>query len=120
MCRAKLSTLSRTLTASMLAAGVTLGAPRADAAVDPFIGEIMFVGFQFCPNGWLPADGRTMNISANTALFSLLGTTYGGDGKTTFELPDLRGQIVDPGKGPDRKRRIVACMAVEGVYPSRP
>jgi microcystin-dependent protein len=120
MCRAKLSTLGRTLTASMLAAGVTLGAPRADAAVDPFLGEIMFVGFRFCPNGWLPADGRALNISANAALFSLLGTEYGGDGVTTFELPDLRGQIVDPGKGPDPKRKIIACIAVNGVYPSRP
>ena len=61
-----------------------------------------------------------MSISANTALFSLVGTLYGGDGKTTFELPDLRGQIIDPGKGPDRKRKITACIAVEGVYPSRP
>lgn len=120
MYTAKLSTLSLTLTASMLAAWLTLGAPRADAAADPFIGEIMFVGFQFCPNGWLPADGRSMDISTNTALFSLLGTTYGGDGKTTFELPDLRGQLVDPGKGPDRKRKILPCIAVQGIYPSRP
>jgi hypothetical protein len=112
-------TLSRILAASMLALGVTLGAPRADAAVDPFVGEIMFVGFQYCPKGWLPADGREMNISANTALFSLLGTTYGGDGRTTFDLPDLRGQIVDPGKGPDRKVRIIACIAVVGFYPPR-
>lgn len=120
MRRTKLSTLSLTLTASMLAAGVTLGAPRADAAIQPYLGEIMFVPFEFCPLGWLPADGRSMSISANTALFSLLGTLYGGDGQTTFELPDLRGQIIDPGKGPDRKRKITACVAVEGVYPSRP
>jgi microcystin-dependent protein len=120
MCRATWSTLSRTLTASLLAAGVTLGAPRADAGVEPYFGEIMFVPFEFCPKGWLPADGRSMNISANTALFSLLGTTYGGDGRTTFELPDLRGQIVDPGRGPDRKRKITACIAVQGVYPSGP
>ena len=120
MCKAKLSTLSRILTASMLAAGVTLGASRADAATEPFLGEIMFVGFDFCPIGWLPADGRSLNISPNTALFSLLGVTYGGDGITTFQLPDLRGQIVDPGKGPDRRHKITACIAVNGIYPSRP
>jgi microcystin-dependent protein len=104
----------------MLASAVTLGAPRADAATDPYIGEIMFVGFRYCPPRWLEADGREMNISSNVALFSLLGTTYGGDGVTTFDLPDLRGQIVDPGKGPDKKVKLIACIAVEGVYPSRP
>ncbi len=116
MHRPKVSTLA----AFMLASGVMLGASRADAGPQPYVGEIMFVGFQFCPQGWLPADGRALNISQNVALFSLLGTTYGGDGITTFELPDLRGQIMDPGKGPDRKRKITACIAVEGIYPSKP
>jgi microcystin-dependent protein len=116
----KLSMGRAIVTAFILASGVMLGAPRADAGDSPYLGEIMFVGFDFCPNGTLPADGRALDIQANTALFSLLGTTYGGDGRTTFELPDLRGQIVDPGKGPDRRHKIQPCIAVFGIYPQRP
>jgi microcystin-dependent protein len=99
---------------------MTLGAPRADAGTDAYIGEIMFVGFRYCPPRWLEADGREMTISSNVALFSLLGTVYGGNGVTTFDLPDLRGQIVDPGKGPDKKVKLIACINVEGNYPPRP
>lgn len=67
---------------------------------DPFVGEIIAVPFNFVPRGWLPCDGRLMPLSQNTALFSLLGTYYGGDGKNTFALPDLRGRvIVGPGQG---------------------
>src|SRR5687768_794951 len=58
---------------------------------DPFVAEIRMFGFNFAPRGWAFCDGQLMPISQNTALFSLLGTTYGGDGKTTFALPDLRG-----------------------------
>lgn len=58
---------------------------------DPFIAEIRIFGFNFAPKGWATCDGQLMAISQNTALFSLLGTTYGGDGKTTFALPDLAG-----------------------------
>ncbi len=59
----------------------------------PFIGEIKMVGFTFAPVGWANCDGQLLAISQNTALFSLLGTTYGGDGRTTFGLPDLRGRV---------------------------
>jgi microcystin-dependent protein len=70
------------------------------SAQEPFIGEIRFVGFNFAPQGWLPCDGRLMSISQNTALFSLLLTTFGGDGKTTFALPDMRGRVpVGTGQG---------------------
>lgn len=70
-------------------------------ALDPFIGETIAVGFNFCPRGWAPADGGLLQIAQNQALFSLLGTTYGGDGQTTFALPDLRGRaIVHQGQGP--------------------
>jgi microcystin-dependent protein len=58
----------------------------------PFIGEIKLVGFNFAPVGYAMCAGQLMAISQNTALFSLLGTTYGGDGITTFALPDLRGR----------------------------
>jgi microcystin-dependent protein len=60
--------------------------------MEPFIGQIMMVGFNFAPRGWATCDGQTLPINQNTALFSLLGTTYGGDGRTTFRLPDLRGR----------------------------
>lgn len=68
---------------------------------DPFIGEIRPVGFNFAPRGWAMCNGQLISISQNTALFSLLGTIYGGDGRTTFALPDLRGRTsVHQGRGP--------------------
>lgn len=67
----------------------------------PFIGEIRMFGFNFPPFGWHVCDGSVMSISQNNALFALLGTTYGGDGVTTFGLPDLRGRIpIHQGSGP--------------------
>lgn len=59
----------------------------------PFIGEIRMAGFNFAPAGWAFCDGALLPIAENDALFSLIGTTYGGDGQTTFALPDLRGRI---------------------------
>jgi microcystin-dependent protein len=71
------------------------------SGIEPFIGEIMMVGFGFAPRGWALCDGQMLPIAQNTALFSLLGTTYGGDGRTTFALPDLRGRVpVHVGSGP--------------------
>lgn len=60
--------------------------------MDPFLGEIRAFAFGRIPNGWLPCDGRQLQIQPNVALFALLGPRYGGDGKTTFNLPDLRGR----------------------------
>ena len=59
---------------------------------EPFIGQIQPFGFNFAPRGWTKCDGQLLPIAQHTALFSLLGTTYGGDGRTTFGLPDLRGR----------------------------
>jgi microcystin-dependent protein len=68
---------------------------------DPFVAEIRMFGFNFAPKGWAFCDGQLMPISQNTALFSLLGTTYGGDGKSNFGLPDLQGAApMQPGQGP--------------------
>src|SRR3546814_20493446 len=68
---------------------------------EPFIGEIQLFGFNFAPRGWAYCNGALMAISQNTALFSLLGTQYGGDGKTTFGLPDFGGRSAcDTGQGP--------------------
>src|SRR5215208_4798320 len=67
---------------------------------DPFVAEIRIFPFNFPPKGWAFCDGQLMPISQNTALFSLLGTTYGGDGKSTFALPDLQGSApLQPGQG---------------------
>jgi microcystin-dependent protein len=60
--------------------------------VDPFVGEIRIFGFNFAPTGWATCDGQLLPISQNTALFSLIGTIYGGDGKSTFALPNLQGR----------------------------
>lgn len=59
---------------------------------NPFVGEIRMVGFNFAPVNWAFCNGQTMSITQNTTLFSLIGTTYGGDGETTFNLPDLQGR----------------------------
>ena len=59
---------------------------------EPFLAEIKIIGFNFAPQGWALCDGQTLPINQNQAVFSLLGTTYGGDGLTTFALPDLRGR----------------------------
>jgi microcystin-dependent protein len=68
---------------------------------DPFVAEIRILGCNFAPKGWAFCNGQLMPISQNTALFSLVGTVYGGDGKATFGLPDLQGRApMHPGQGP--------------------
>src|SRR5260370_1263480 len=69
--------------------------------MDPFVGEIRQFGFNFAPTGWAMCNGQLLPISQNTALFSILGTTYGGDGKSTFALPNLQGCVpMGAGAGP--------------------
>jgi Microcystin-dependent protein len=69
--------------------------------MDPFVAEIRIFPFNFPPKGWAWCNGQLLPLSQNTALFSLLGTTYGGDGKSTFALPDLEGcAVMHPGQGP--------------------
>src|ERR1700730_14322610 len=68
--------------------------PRASAqASQPYVGEIVIVAFNFAPNGWASCNGQLLSISENETLFQLIGTTYGGDGQSTFALPDLRGRL---------------------------
>ena len=68
---------------------------------EPFIGEIRMFGGNFAPAGWAFCNGATMPISENDALFNLIGTTYGGDGQETFDLPDLQGRVpIHQGQGP--------------------
>lgn len=80
--------------------------------MEPFIGQIIMVGFNYAPRGWAMCDGRLLPISQNQALFSLLGTMYGGDGRTTFALPDLRGRsAIGMGQGPGLSQRVQGEMS---------
>ena len=75
---------------------------------DPFVAEIRIFPFNFAPKGWAWCDGQLMPLSQNTALFSLLGTTYGGNGKSNFALPDLQGRApMHPGDGPGLSRHVL-------------
>lgn len=70
-------------------------------STEPFIGEIKIFGFNFAPQSYMTCQGQILSIAQNTALFSLLGTTYGGNGQTTFALPDLQGRVpIGQGTGP--------------------
>jgi microcystin-dependent protein len=133
-----------------LAIGVSAsfaGTAPAAAQSEPFIGQIMMTGATFCPRDWADLEGQLLPIAPNTALFSLLGTTYGGDGRTNFGLPDMRGRAaLGVGAGPGlrqaqqgaqggntpvrtaRQRATSAttptlvvryCIALQGRYPSR-
>lgn len=84
---------------------------------EPFVGEIRMFAGTFAPRGWALCDGQLLAISSNDALFSLLGTIYGGDGRTTFGLPDLRGRLpIHAGSGPGLSpRRLGATLGVESV-----
>lgn len=84
---------------------------------EPFVGEIRMFAGNFAPRGWAFCDGQLLAVSQNDALFSLLGTIYGGDGRTTFGLPDLRGRIpIHSGHGPGlSERRLGAKGGAEKV-----
>ena len=111
----------------------------------PYVGEIRIFGGNFAPAGWMFCEGQLLPISENETLFNLIGTTYGGDGRTTFCLPDLRGRVpsgvnagddyfylgvngvpvpVDPSQtgGPNITPYLALnfIIAVEGTYPARP
>lgn len=87
------------ITAALALLAATPG--DATAAYEPFVGEISYVGFNFAPVGWYQCDGQLLPISQYSALFSLLGTTYGGNGVTNFALPDMRGKVpVHQGQSP--------------------
>ena len=83
---------------------------------DCYVAEIRVFGFNFPPRGWAACDGQLLPISQNTALFSLLGTTYGGDGRSTFGLPDLRGRFpVQAGQGPGLSDRSLGELGGEAA-----
>jgi microcystin-dependent protein len=90
-----------TFAIASLSALAGLHAMPVAAQADPFIGQVMCAGFNFAPRGWAEMNGQLLPIASNTALFSLLGTQYGGNGVTTFALPDMRGRaLLHAGAGP--------------------
>lgn len=81
-------------------------------STEPFIGEIKILGFNFAPQSYQLCSGQIMSIAQNTALFSLLGTTYGGNGQTTFALPDLRGRMpIGQGQGPGLPNYVMGQLS---------
>jgi microcystin-dependent protein len=78
----------------------------------PFLGQIQLFAFPFAPMGWAECAGQSLNVNQNAALYSLIGNLYGGNGSTTFNLPNLRGAEPVP--------NMKYYIAVEGLYPQRP
>jgi microcystin-dependent protein len=94
--------------------------------MDPFVGEICKYPYSFAPKGWAYCHGQVMSIISNQALFSLLGTTFGGDGRTTFKLPDLRPKDANGnpiqlrvGEIHEGKVYIESFISLQGLYPPR-
>lgn len=79
--------------------------------MEPFLGQIQLLPYTFAPRGWSICEGQLLSIAENSALFSLLGTNFGGDGRTTFALPDLRDKEPNP--------NVRYYIAMQGIYPSR-
>lgn len=99
------------------AAAMMVSTVEAPARDTPFIGEVETFPYTFCPVGWLRADGSLLQISQYDVLFSLIGTTYGGDGQSTFALPRIASS-----SGPSSQASATGyavCIAVDGLYPSR-
>jgi microcystin-dependent protein len=90
-----------------------VNARSALAGANPFVGEVETFAFDFCPVGWATLNGQLLPINQNTALFSLLGTTYGGDGITTFALPTAKPIFTATGAV------LLQCIALQGIFPSR-
>jgi microcystin-dependent protein len=93
---------------------MSLSASPCAAGIDQFLGEIDTFAFNFCPTGWAALNGQILQISQNAALFALLGTTYGGDGITTFALPKGKPVFTLTPGAP-----VIQCIALQGVFPSR-
>lgn len=95
--------------AAVAATALTAATPKkAEAGADPYLGEVMIYPYTFCPRGWTEANGQLLSVSQYTALFSLYGTNFGGDGRTTFGLPDLRGRVpMHLGTGPGLSPRTI-------------
>lgn len=99
--RSGVSALKGATMAMVAVAGLALPQEAKACSADPYIGAVCFMAANFCPRGYAVADGTTLDIASYNALFSLLGTYFGGDGRSTFKRPDLRGRVaVGSGQGP--------------------
>lgn len=107
----------RKLLLGLMSVGAIWGAQsqQAHAQMEPFIGQVMLFSGSFCPRGWAPAEGQLLQIRENTALFSIIENTYGGDGRTTFALPYAK-----PVTTLRQGAVFTTCIALWGVYPPRP
>jgi microcystin-dependent protein len=105
--------LKLTLMAASAAVRLSLGfGAAAVAETDPFIGEIRPVGMTWCPRSWAPLNGQLLAISSNQALFSLIGCQYGGDCRTSFALPEMRGRtMIGWGQGPGQPNYPIAARS---------
>ena len=111
--------LTTMILSCILATTLATSSARAD---EPSLGDIKLTGVGFSERGWVHCEGQTLQISENTALFSLLGTTYGGDGRSTFKLPDLRKAEAALRKAAGIKEdsnHLRYMIAVVGLFPSR-
>jgi microcystin-dependent protein len=99
------------LLAVILVGGTAVSPKQAQAADMPYLGEITMYPYTFAPRGWLKCEGQILSIQQNAALFSLLGTNFGGDGRTTFALPDLRGASPIP--------NVDYYISTQGAFPPR-
>lgn len=106
--RGLLATLTMTLLAAM----------PGNAHADAFVGDFGVFAFDYCPYGWTPANGAVLSIQQNQALYSLLGTRYGGNGTTIFALPKMSAVTAAHGSVP--ARQLTVCIALSGVFPPRP
>jgi microcystin-dependent protein len=104
--------------AAVALGGTALTRGRAEAsAIDPYLGEIMLFAGSYAPRGWAPCNGQLLPINQNQGLFSLLGTYYGGNGQTTFALPDLRGRApIHVGQGPGLTDRTLGEQGGEETH----
>jgi microcystin-dependent protein len=96
---------------SLVALATTL--PAAKAQDTPFVGEVIITGHNFCPTGWAPMNGQLVPISENEVLFQLIGTTYGGDGQSTFALPAARPIVSATGAA------LTQCISLFGIFPTQ-
>ena len=79
--------------------------------MEPFLGQIELFPYNFAPMNWTPCEGQSIQITQNQALYALIGTTFGGDGQTSFQLPNLKGKEPAPG--------LQYCLAMQGIFPQR-
>jgi microcystin-dependent protein len=93
--------------------GLCCSAWAQQGAPLPFLGQVMIFAGNFCPRGWAPADGTVLQINRNTPLFAVLGAQYGGDGRTTFALPNNQPILTKNGAP------LTQCIAMTGAFPSR-